>query len=70
LETESNKILHEIKRDSISTLDSLKKTLEGLLVEIKTAQRRDFDSSDFVIDEFRRLVNAIAALTARLEKLP
>lgn len=70
METESNKILHEIKRDSISTLDSLKKTLEGLLVEIKTAQRRDFDSSDFVIDEFRRLVNAIAALTAQLEKLP
>lgn len=70
MSTPSDALLHEIKADAATTLASVKVTLEGLLIELKSAQRRNFDSSDFVIDEFRRLTHAIEALTQQLLRLP
>lgn len=62
-------VLRDIKRDASVTLDSLKTTLEGLLLEIRGGQRRSFDNSDFLIDEFRRLTRSIDALVTQLERL-
>ncbi len=67
-EATSQKDLEEIKREATTILRSVKATLEGLLLEIKGAQRRQFDTSDFTIHEFRRLSDAVDRLTAQLEK--
>ena len=63
-------ILHAIKEDAAVVLADLKSTLEGVAVELHSAQRRAFDNSDFVIDEFRRLMMVINRLTTQLERLP
>ena len=67
---ESVEILKEIKVSATTTLHSLKETLEGMRLELETAQRRNFDSSDFLIDEFRALVAALDRLTGQLARLP
>lgn len=60
--------LEELKKEATSTLKSVRSSLEGLLIELRGAQRRSFDTSDFTIEEFRRLTRAIERLTDQLEK--
>lgn len=58
----------ELKRQAAALLKSVKDSLEGLLIEIKGAQRRSFEMSDFTIHEFRQLASALEHLTAQLER--
>lgn len=60
--------LDELKKETTFTLRSVKITLEGLLLEIKGGQRRHMDTSDFSIEEIRRLSVAVERLAGALER--
>jgi hypothetical protein len=63
-------LLMQIKREASTKLDAMKTLLEGLLIEMRSGQIRQFDTSDFVINEFRQLVMSLNALTEQLKRLP
>lgn len=58
----------ELKVQAAALLKSVKGTLEGLLIEMKGAQRRAYDASDFTIHEFKQLAAALERLTTQLER--
>lgn len=64
----SEPALDEMKIEATRILRSVKDSLEGLLIEIKGAQRRAFEASDFTIHEFKQLTAALERLTIQMEK--
>lgn len=60
--------IDELKKEATSILKNVKSSLEGLLIEIKGAQRRAFEASDFTIHEFRQLTAALERLTIQMER--
>lgn len=60
--------MDELKKEAASILRSVKASLEGLLIEIKGAQRRAYEASDFTIHEFKQLTSALERLTIQMER--
>lgn len=58
----------EKQAQTAATLGDIKVTLSGVLIELQSKQKRDFQTTDFVIEEFRRLVRSIDRLTDVLER--
>jgi hypothetical protein len=58
----------ELKQEAVAVMKDVRDTLKGLLIEMKGANRRHMDASDFSIDEFRRLSAAVERVAAQLEK--
>jgi len=64
-----NQLLEEIKAKAEKLLIDLNATLPRLELEIRSGQTRSFQTSDFLIAEFRRLAAAVEALAAALKSL-
>lgn len=64
----SEPTLDDLKKEATLVLTSVKASLQGLLIEIKGAQRRAYEASDFTIHEFKQLASAIERLTVQLER--
>lgn len=58
----------ELKREATELLTFVKNMLSGMLIEMKGANRRHMDASDFTINEFRRLSDALERMAAQFEK--
>ena len=70
MEDPNTVLVKAIKQEATTVLADVAGTLKGLQLELATAQRRQFDSSDFMIDEFRRVCKSIDGLVDALGKLP
>lgn len=60
--------VEELKKEATELLQFVKNMLSGLLIEMKGANRRHMDASDFTINEFRRLSDALDKMAAQFEK--
>lgn len=58
----------ELRKEATELLQFVKGMLSGMLIEMKGANRRHMDASDFTINEFRRLSDALERMAAQLEK--
>lgn len=58
----------ELKKEAAELLQFVKDMLSGMLIEMKGANRRHMDASDFTINEFRRLSEALERMAAQFEK--
>lgn len=58
----------ELKKEATELLQFVKGMLSGMLIEMKGANRRHMDASDFTINEFRRLSDALERMAAQFEK--
>lgn len=58
----------ELKKEVAELLQFVKNMLSGMLIEMKGANRRHMDASDFTINEFRRLSDALERMAAQFEK--
>lgn len=54
--------------EAVEVMKTVRDTLGGLLLEMKGANRRHMDASDFNIHEFRRLSEAVERVAAQLER--
>jgi hypothetical protein len=57
-----------LTKEELEVMKTVRDTLKGLLIEMKGANRRHMDASDFNINEFRRLSEAVERVAAQLEK--
>jgi hypothetical protein len=62
--------LQAFKKTAIETLQSLKPSLDGVLVELTRQQRTASDHEYFLLYEFRNLTTAINNLAAQLAGMP
>jgi hypothetical protein len=60
--------LDDLYKEAVVLLTSISHTLKGLLIEMKGANRRHMDASDFNINEFRRLSDSLDRMAAQFEK--
>jgi len=58
----------ELRKEAAELLQFVKNMLSGMLIEMKGANRRHMDASDFTINEFRRLSDALERMAAQFEK--
>ena len=58
----------DLSREVVQLLRFIKNMLAGMHIEMKGANRRHMDASDFQINEFRRLSEALEKMAAKLEK--
>jgi hypothetical protein len=58
----------ELNQEAVAVMKDVRDTLKGLLLELKGANRRHMDASDFNINEFRRLSEAVERVAAQLER--
>lgn len=64
----TERTLEDLTKEAIDVLTIVSHTMKGLLIEMKGANRRHMDASDFNIDEFRRLSGALERMAAQFEK--
>lgn len=60
--------LEALTEQAIDVMTQVKHALQGLLIEMKGANRRHMDASDFNTNEFKRLSEATERMTAQFEK--
>jgi len=60
--------LEELTTEAVGLLTSISHTMKGLLIEMKGSNRRHMDASDFNINEFRRVSDALERMAAQFEK--
>jgi hypothetical protein len=59
----------DLLKEAIAIMSSVKHSLKGLLIEMKTSNKRHMDASDFSINEFRQLTAAVENLVRQFEQI-